>query len=160
MIQDPQRPVPTVTLTSLILSSIPSVASSTAGNSSAIVQSDSLSSASPSSTSLSSTSPTSTSQSGSAKRSIEIGAGIGVPLGVLVVAGLTLCLYREKRGRKKLEKRLDGSQSASGGNLRSMAYRGPPEEQHISFHAHELHHSDRRQHELHSRPMVEIAESM
>lgn len=76
------------------------------------------------------------------------------------MAGLTFCLCREKRGRKRLEKKLDGSQSASGGDLRSTAYRGQPEEQHINFHTHELHHWNRQQHELHPRPMVEIAESM
>ena len=72
------------------------------------------------------------------------------------MADLTLCLYREKKDRKRLEKRLDSSRLASGGNVGTVAYEGQPEEQQNNSQAHELHHWDRQQHELHSRPMVEI----
>ena len=83
---------------------------------------------------------------------VALSAGLGVPLGMLLLTGMTWLLYREKRSRKLLEQKIRDMQASfqtqwSFGNMDQMGRHQPSE----------LHGFDRPP-ELHSRPLGELGE--
>ena len=103
--------------------------------------------------SISSTPPQpSASQHPSSTKTITIGAGVGVPLGVLLVAGFSYLWYRERMTRRQLEERLSNMQSSRAPLNGTTGYN-------LGSQIQELHDLQRPL-ELHSQPLVEVAHNL
>ncbi|KAL8797878.1 MAG: hypothetical protein Q9195_000230 [Heterodermia aff. obscurata] len=88
----------------------------------------------------------------SSTKAAAIGAGIGVPLGVLLLAAFAYLWYRERVGRRQLERKLSAMQSPSGSSKVPLGYERGAQ-------IHELDHVQRHP-ELHSQARVDVADSV
>lgn len=91
-------------------------------------------------------------------KDVAIGAGIGVPLGVILLAALAFLLYRERKSHRRLEEKLRSLESSPFKDYRKDTAQdvNGAQSQRYSSGPHELHHWA-RQPELHSQPRVEVA---
>ena len=129
-------------------------------NSSSATNSSSSTTSATSHPSISSAPPQpSATQDSSSNKAVAIGAGVGVPLGVLLVAGFAYLWYlwhRERTSRRLLEKRLSTIQSSS---LHDQNSKTPSEGSTGYDHGLQIQELDYlpRRPELHSQSLVEVA---